>query len=71
VFRDHRILGFGGDLDNIGAYMRSYDPETGKVMAWTTLQRTRMRNRRPIWMTGTYDPDLNMLYTGRQSDAGV
>jgi alcohol dehydrogenase (cytochrome c) len=29
VVRDHVILGVGGDLDNIGAYIRSFDPETG------------------------------------------
>src|SRR5258706_15640631 len=37
VVRDHVILGVGGALDNIGPYMRSYDPPPAKVQwQWDT-----------------------------------
>jgi alcohol dehydrogenase (cytochrome c) len=68
VVRDHVILGVGGDLDNIGAYMRSIDPETGKTQwQWNTTPPAGTPNATTggtIWLTGTYDPDLNLLYTG-------
>ena len=68
VVRDHVILGVGGDLDNIGAYLRSIDPQTGKTQwQWNTTPPAGTPNATTggtIWLTGTYDPDLNMLYTG-------
>ena len=68
VVRDHVILGVGGDLDNIGAFMRSIDPETGKTQwQWNTTPPDGTPNATTggtIWLTGTYDPDLNLLYTG-------
>lgn len=68
VIRDHVIVGVGGDLDNLTGYIRSVDPETGKTQ-WqfdTTppAGTPNMTTGGMIWVTGTYDPDLNLLYMG-------
>jgi len=68
VIRNHVIVGVGGDLDNITGYIRSIDPETGKTQ-WqfdTTppAGTPNMTTGGMIWVTGTYDPDLNLLYMG-------
>ena len=48
--------------------MRSIDPETGKAQwQWDTTPPSGTPNATTggtIWLTGTYDPDLNLLYTG-------
>jgi alcohol dehydrogenase (cytochrome c) len=68
VVRDHVILGVGGDLDNIGAYVRSIDAESGKTQwQWNMTPPDGTPNATTggtIWLTGTYDPDLNLFYTG-------
>ena len=68
VVRDHVITGLGGDLDNITGYLRSFDPDTGAVQwQWDatppsgTLHATTGGT---TWMTGTYDPELNLVYWG-------
>src|SRR6185369_8857078 len=68
VIRDHVIVGVGGDLDNITGYIRSVDPVTGKTQ-WqfnTTppAGTPKMTTGGMIWMAGTYDPDLNLMYMG-------
>jgi alcohol dehydrogenase (cytochrome c) len=68
VIRDHLIVGVGGDLDNITGYIRSVDPVTGKTQ-WqfnTTppAGTPNMTTGGMIWMAGTYDPDLNLMYMG-------
>jgi alcohol dehydrogenase (cytochrome c) len=68
VVRDHVILGVGGDLDNLSAFMQSIDPETGKVQwQWDATPPPGTPNGTTggtIWMTATYDPDLNLIYSG-------
>jgi alcohol dehydrogenase (cytochrome c) len=68
VIGNHVIVGVGGDLDNITGYIRSVDPDTGKTQ-WqfdTTppAGTPNMTTGGMIWVTGTYDPDLNLLYMG-------
>jgi alcohol dehydrogenase (cytochrome c) len=68
VIRDHVIVGVGGDLDNITGYIRSVNAVTGKT-EWqfdTTppAGTPNMTTGGMIWVTGTYDPDLNLLYMG-------
>jgi alcohol dehydrogenase (cytochrome c) len=68
IVGNHVITGMGGDLDNLSMYLKSYDPETG-ALQWTwdvdppegTPDRTTGGT---TWITGTYDPDLNLLYWG-------
>ncbi len=68
VIGNHVLVGTSGDFDNLVGYLRSIDPDTGKTQwQWNatpplgTLNATTGGN---TWMTGTYDPDLNLLYWG-------
>ena len=68
VVGNHVLVGTSGDFDNLVGYVRSIDPETGKTQwQWDatppvgTAEATTGGNS---WMTGTYDPDLNLLYWG-------
>jgi alcohol dehydrogenase (cytochrome c) len=68
VVKNHVIAGVGGDLDNLPGYLRSFDPETGAIQwQWDATPPTGTPNTTTggmTWMTGTYDPDLNLLYWG-------
>ncbi|MBV8706300.1 MAG: acido-empty-quinoprotein group A, partial [Acidobacteriaceae bacterium] len=68
VVRNHVIVGVSGDFDNLQGYLRSIDPETGKTQwEWDATPPAGTPNTSSggmTWMTGTYDPDLNLLYWG-------
>jgi alcohol dehydrogenase (cytochrome c) len=68
VVRNHVIAGVGGDLDNLSGYLRSFDPETGAVQwQWNSTPPSGTPNGTTggtTWMTGTYDPELNLVYWG-------
>ncbi|MGA8432239.1 MAG: acido-empty-quinoprotein group A [Candidatus Sulfotelmatobacter sp.] len=68
VVGDHVILGVSGDLDNLTGYIRSVDPETGATQwQWNSTPPTGTPNQTTggmTWITGTYDPDLNLIYWG-------
>jgi alcohol dehydrogenase (cytochrome c) len=68
VVGNHVLVGTSGDFDNLVGYLRSVDPETGATQwQWNatppvgTAGATTGGN---TWMTGTYDPELNLLYWG-------
>jgi alcohol dehydrogenase (cytochrome c) len=68
VVGNHVLVGTSGDFDNLVGYIRSVDPETGQTQwQWNatpppgTPGATTGGN---TWMTGTYDPDLNLVYWG-------
>ncbi len=78
VIGNHIICGVGGDsLDNPG-YLEARDPETGDVQwRWNTEpkpgepgsetwpnEEAMSHGGGMTWMTGTYDPELNLLYWG-------
>ncbi len=79
VIRNHVIAGVSGDVTDVRGYLKSIDPETGETQ-WTWYtdpdpgqpgSETWPRDSDAIlhgggmtWMTGTYDPDLNLLYWG-------
>ena len=72
VIRDHLIVGVAGDFDNLPGILKSFDPETG-TLQWTFHSTPAPGMAEPksggatggqMWMTGTYDPDLNLLYVG-------
>jgi acido-empty-quinoprotein group A len=78
VVGNHIITGVGGDsLDNPG-YLESHDTETGEVQwRWNTEPsagepgfeswpdaEARSHGGGMTWMTGTYDPDLRLIYWG-------
>jgi alcohol dehydrogenase (cytochrome c) len=68
VVKDHVIVGVSGDLDNLTGYLRSFDPDTGAVQwQWNSTPPAGTPNSTTggmTWMTGTYDPELNLVYWG-------
>ena len=73
------IVGISGGEYPTRGFLDAYDPATGKrIWRFSTIpesRRARQRDlarvgrrararRRRTWMTGTYDPELNMLYWG-------
>ena len=68
VVKGHVIAGVGGDLDNLPGYLRSFDAESGAIQwQWDATPPAGTPNTTTggmTWMTGTYDPDLNLVYWG-------
>src|SRR5499427_608480 len=79
VIRDHVIAGVSGDVTDIPGFLVSIDPETGAVQwRWNTQPKPGEPGSESwpkdsdairhgggmTWMTGTYDPALNLLYWG-------
>jgi alcohol dehydrogenase (cytochrome c) len=72
VIRDHLLVGVAGDFDNLPGILKSIDPETGKTQ-WifystpppgTPGNPSGGATGGQMWMTGTYDPVLNLFYVG-------
>jgi alcohol dehydrogenase (cytochrome c) len=68
IVGNHVLVGASGDFDNLQGFLRAIDPQTGATQwQWDatppvgTPGKTGGGN---IWMTGTYDPDLNLVYFG-------
>ena len=68
IVKDNVIVGVSGDFDNLSGFLRSVDPETGKTLwQWDSTSPAgtpNMTTGAMIWMTGTYDPDLDLVYWG-------
>jgi len=68
IVGNHVIIGVGGDLDNLPTFIRSIDPETGKTQwQWNATPPAGTPGGSTggtTWMSGTYDPDLNLIYWG-------
>jgi alcohol dehydrogenase (cytochrome c) len=68
VVGQHLVVGTSGDFDNLVGYLRSVNPETGETQwQWNATPPLGTPNTTTggnTWMTGTYDPDLNLLYWG-------
>jgi alcohol dehydrogenase (cytochrome c) len=68
IVGDHVLIGVSGDFDNLSGFIRSIDPETGATQwQWDSTPPTGTPNQPTggmTWMTGTYDPDLNLVYWG-------
>ncbi|HZU26797.1 MAG TPA: acido-empty-quinoprotein group A [Bryobacteraceae bacterium] len=79
VVKNHIIAGVSGDVTDVPGYLLALDPETGATQwRWNTEPQpgepgseTWPKNSDAIshgggmtWMTGTYDPALNLLYWG-------
>ncbi|MDQ2840972.1 MAG: acido-empty-quinoprotein group A [Acidobacteriota bacterium] len=68
VVRDHVIVGVSGDFDNLTGFLKSIDPATGKTQwEWDSTPPPGTAGSTSggmTWMTGTYDPDLNLIYWG-------
>jgi alcohol dehydrogenase (cytochrome c) len=72
VVRNHLLVGVSGDFDNLPGILKSFDPETGMTQ-WTFYStpppgtpnsESGGATGGQMWMTGTYDPDLNLVYVG-------
>ena len=68
VIGNHVIVGVSGDFDNLRGFLRAIDPETGKTQwEWDATPPAGTPHRTTggmTWMTGTYDPALNLIYWG-------
>jgi len=68
VVGNHVVVGVGGDLDNLPGLLASLDPETGEIQwKWESTPPTGTLNATTggtTWITGTYDPELNLIYWG-------
>ncbi|NYF81117.1 acido-empty-quinoprotein group A [Granulicella arctica] len=68
VVNDHVIVGVSGDFDNLTGYLRSIDPDTGRTQwQWNSTPPAGTPNSTTggmTWITGTYDPALNLVYWG-------
>jgi acido-empty-quinoprotein group A len=78
IVRDHVIVGVSGDIMDVRGFLQSIDPDTGKIQwKWYTEpdpgqpgsetwpdSDALLHGGGMTWMTGTYDPDLNLVYWG-------
>ncbi len=68
IVGNHVLVGVSGDFDNLRGFLRSIDPETGKTQwEWDSTPPPGTANSTTggmTWITGTYDPDLHLLYWG-------
>ncbi len=78
LVKNRLILGTSGDQSDIPHFIEAIDPEDGKVLwRWDTVpqpgeagantwpdKEALAHGGGPAWMTGTYDPDLNLVYWG-------
>jgi acido-empty-quinoprotein group A len=79
IVRDHVIVGVSGDVTDVRGFLESLDPETGKIRwrwytepdpgqpgseTWPKDTDAILHGGGMTWMTGTYDPELNLLYWG-------
>lgn len=68
VVGNHVIVGASGDFDNLQGFIRALDPDTGATQwNWVATSPVGTKGKTTggnVWMTGTYDPDLNLMYWG-------
>jgi len=72
LVRNHLLVGVAGDFDNLPGMLKSIDPDTGETQ-WifystpppgTPGSTSGGATGGQMWMTGTYDPELNLVYVG-------
>jgi alcohol dehydrogenase (cytochrome c) len=68
IVGNHVLVGVSGDFDNLTGFLKAVDPETGKTQwRWDSTPPAGTPNATTggmTWMTGTYDPALNLVYWG-------
>ncbi|MGI8741617.1 MAG: acido-empty-quinoprotein group A [Bryobacteraceae bacterium] len=79
VIRDHVVVGVSGDVTDIPGFLESIDPDSGKLQwrwystpkpgepeaaTWPKEGDAISHGGGMTWITGTYDPELNLLYWG-------
>ena len=72
IVRNHVMVGVSGDFDNLPGQLKSIDADTGKTQ-WIFYSTPPAGASEPpsggatggqMWMTGTYDPELDLVYVG-------
>src|SRR5580704_5542261 len=72
IVRDHVLVGLSGDFDNIPGMLKSLDAETGQLQ-WTFYSTSPPGTLGSpsggatggnMWITGTYDPEQNLVFVG-------
>jgi alcohol dehydrogenase (cytochrome c) len=78
VVRDRLIVGIAADLADVRCFIEAIDPTSGKVQwrwnvtpdpgepgseTWPDEDRL-LHGNGATWLTGTYDPELNLVYWG-------
>jgi alcohol dehydrogenase (cytochrome c) len=72
IVGNHVMVGVSGDFDNLPGQLKSVDADTGKTQ-WIFYSTPPPGVDDPpsggatggqMWMTGTYDPELNLVYVG-------
>jgi len=77
VVRNHVLVGVSGDFDNLPGQLKSIDADTGATQ-WIFYSTPPPGSKEPtrqepdsggatggqMWTTGTYDPDLNLVFVG-------
>ncbi len=72
IVKNHVLVGVSGDFDNLPGQLKSVDADTGKTQ-WifystpppgTANSMSGGATGGQMWTTGTYDPDLNLVYVG-------
>jgi len=72
VVRNHVLVGVSGDFDNLPGQLKSIDADTGATQ-WIFYSTPPPGVAEPksggatggqMWTTGTYDPDLNLVFVG-------
>ena len=86
VVGNHVIVGVSGDVTDVPGFLESVDPDTGAIQwKWNTTpepgqpgSETWPKDSDAIrhgggmtWMTGTYDPDLNLVYWGTKNPTPI
>jgi alcohol dehydrogenase (cytochrome c) len=78
VVKDSVIVGISGDQADVPQFLEAIDPQNGKALwRWDSIpaagtpgsetwpdEESRAHGGGPTWLTGTYDPALNLLYWG-------
>ena len=72
IVGNHVMVGVSGDFDNLPGQLKSVDADTGKTQ-WIFYSTPPPGETEPksggatggqMWNTGTYDPELNLVYVG-------
>jgi alcohol dehydrogenase (cytochrome c) len=78
IVKNHVMIGSGGDSLGVSAFVEAHDPETGAVQwKWRTTpekgqpgietwpdEYAAANGGGHPWISGTYDPELNLYYVG-------
>ena len=75
IVHNHVLVGASGDFDNLQGFLRAIDPDTGATQwnwfASSPPNTPKMTTGGNIWLTGTYDPAMNLVFFGTGNPSPV